>query len=69
MSDFDHFDFIKGFAGVDILQAEAIAEVIGRVIAALFKGIVAANVSEDDAHRIISSAFAAMARATMPPQS
>lgn len=65
MSD---FDFIKGFAGVDILQAEAIAEVIGRVVAALFKGMVAAGMSEVDAYRIIRGAMAEMARSTLVPR-
>jgi hypothetical protein len=63
------FDFIKGFAGVDILEAEAVSEVIGRVVAQLFKGMVAAGMSEPDAHRVIRGAFSELAKATMRPGS
>lgn len=66
MSD---FDFIKGLVGVDILQAEAISEVVGRVIASLFKGMVEAGMSEASAHRVVRGAFAELAKATLGPRS
>lgn len=62
----DEFDFIKGFAGVDVLQAEAVAAVIGRVATELFKGMVESGLPENDAHKIIRGALAAMAESLRP---
>jgi hypothetical protein len=62
-------DFLNALAGVDILEAEAVSEVIGRVVAQLFKGMVAAGMSEPDAHRVIRGAFAELAKATLGPRS
>lgn len=64
MSD---FDFIKGFAGVNILEAEAVAAVVGRVTAALFKGMTEGGMSDVDAHQVIRSALDAAFVTMRPP--
>lgn len=53
----DDFDFLKAFIDVDILKVEAVGEVIGRTIGALFKGMIAAGVEENTAGMIITAAF------------
>lgn len=59
------FDFIKAFAGVDLLAVEAVGTVIGRVEGAIFKGLVEKGVSEDDAHKILRAAHAEFFKAFM----
>jgi hypothetical protein len=56
----EDFDFIKGFADVDILTAEAVAKVIGHVIGSLVIGMVEAGLSEEAASQIINNAVAVM---------
>lgn len=56
----DDFDFVKGFADVDLLQVEAVGHVVGRVIGVLFNGMVEAGMSEENAHAIIRNAMAAL---------
>jgi hypothetical protein len=53
----DDFDFIKAFAGVDVLQVEAVGEVVGRVMAKIFVGMVDAGLSEQNATKIIIGAW------------
>ena len=50
----ESFDFIKGFVGVDVLQVEAVSEVVGHCVAALFKGMTESGLSEENAHKIIN---------------
>ena len=59
------FDFIKAFADVDLLQAEAVAKVVGRVHASLFEGMVAGGLSENTAYRILRGAHAEMFQAML----
>jgi hypothetical protein len=61
----DEFDFVKGFADANLLEVEAVGRVIGAATTALFKGMVAAGLSEEDAHRIVRSAFAELVRAAL----
>lgn len=49
----DDFDFIKAFADVDILQVEAVGEVIGRASGALFRGMINAGLSHEEAFQVI----------------
>ena len=64
----DHFDFIKGFSGVDLLQVEAISGIVGHATGALMKGMIEAGLSEEAAHRVIRTAIVEMLRValTMP---
>jgi hypothetical protein len=50
MSD---FDFIQAFSGVDVLAVEAIGTVVGKAVAATYRGMVDAGMSEHDAHQIV----------------
>lgn len=52
----DDFDFIKAFADVDILQVEAVGEVIGRASGALFRGMINAGLSHEEAFQVIKIA-------------
>jgi hypothetical protein len=55
----EEFDFIKGFAGVDLLSVDAVGKVIGRAIASLFQGMVEAGLDEGVALVIINNAVGA----------
>lgn len=54
----DEFDFIKGFADVDLLAVEAVGKVVGRTVGVLFNGMVEVGVSEENAHKIIRCGMA-----------
>jgi hypothetical protein len=62
----DDFDFIKAFADVDILQVEAVGEVVGRTAAAVFKGMIAAGLSHEEAFKIIQMAMRALFASLAP---
>jgi hypothetical protein len=62
----DDFDFIKAFAGVDVLQVEAVGEVVGRVMAKIFVGMVDAGLSHDDAHLILRNGMIELFRSLRP---
>lgn len=51
----DDFDFIKAFADVDLLRIGAIARIVGRVQATLFRELVDAGLTEAQALAIMSS--------------
>jgi hypothetical protein len=59
------FDFIKGFAGVDLLMVEAIGKVVGRAVGVAFEGMIEVGVSEQNAHRIIRSVVAELSRSLL----
>lgn len=49
----EDFDFIKAFTDVDILAVEAIAKIVGRVEAVIFKEMMSEGLTEGQAIRII----------------
>lgn len=62
----NEFDFIKEFGGADPLRVEAVGMLIGHAVAALFKGMVEAGMSEANAHKVIRSAMDSMMRNMFP---
>ncbi len=56
MPEDNPFDFYMAFLGIDIAKAEQTAEVVGRAVAALYKGMTAAGLSDKTARLIISDA-------------
>jgi hypothetical protein len=53
----DDFDFIKAFADVEILQVEAVGQVVGRVMGKIYLGMIDAGLSEQTATKIIIGAW------------
>jgi hypothetical protein len=59
------FDYFKAFVGIDLLTVSAIGEVIGRMEAAIFKGMIDGGLSETNARRIIHAAHTELFRAAL----
>lgn len=55
---------LNAFAGVDILKAEAVATVVGRVIASLHKGMTEGGLEHYDANLIIAEAIKVVVNAS-----
>ena len=53
----EDFDFIKGFAGIDLLTVDAIGKVIGRTVGVIYIGMLDAGVPVDAAQKIIMDAW------------
>lgn len=53
----ENFDFVKGFAGVDLLATEAVARVVGRTLGALMKGMCEAGLEDHEAHAVVAMAW------------
>lgn len=49
----DEFDFVKAFSGVDMLQAGAIAKIVGRIEGELYLGLIDVGLEPDLAIRIM----------------
>lgn len=54
----DNDEFLNSFMNMDILSAEAVAEVVGRVVAKLRLGMMQGGMGPEESNVLISSAFA-----------
>ena len=61
----DDFDFVKAFAGADLLSVAAVGEVVGRALGAGYKGMVEAGLTETQARGVIRAIVSEIWRLTM----
>lgn len=49
------FDFYKEFLGVDIAKVEQISDLVARITAVFYKGLIAQGLDDEQAQRVIST--------------
>ena len=55
MADEGEFDFAAAFAGFDVLQGEATAEIVGRILAKFYKGMIEAGLTDSVVNKVIET--------------